>query len=79
MFYSNNLKKNNQIQHCFFSRNNGNSQWIYESLNCGIVIKDKKENVQKNLELVVTDSNVMLDKFALNGDPNKFKVFKYLY
>ena len=34
---------------------------------------------QKNLELVVTESNVMLDKFAVNGDPNKFKVFKYLY
>lgn len=34
---------------------------------------------QKNLELVVTESNVMLDKFAVNGDPYEFKVFKYLY
>ena len=36
MFYSAKLKKNNKIQHCFFSRKNGVSGGIYESLNCGI-------------------------------------------
>ena len=52
MFYSNNLKNNNHVDHCFFSRKNGTSEGIYESLNCGVGSKDKKENVQKNLEIV---------------------------
>ncbi len=52
MFYSNNLKSLNKIQHCFFSRKNGNSLGIYSSLNCGIGSKDEKENVNKNLEIV---------------------------
>ena len=52
MFYSDNLKKNNNIKHCFFSRKNGFSNGKYESLNCGLGSYDKKENVLKNLELV---------------------------
>ncbi len=45
-----------------------------------MVKKEVKEFIQqKNLDLVVIDPNVMLDKFAPNGDPDKFKVFKYLY
>ena len=51
MFYSENLKKFNQIQHCFFSRKNGNSLGIYKSLNCGIGSKDDKDKI-KNLDLV---------------------------
>ena len=42
MFYSKNLKINN-IQHCFFSRKQGVSKGIYESLNCGIGSKDDKK------------------------------------
>ena len=30
MFYSDNLKKNSDIQHCFFSRKNGISTDIYK-------------------------------------------------
>ena len=52
MFYSENLKKNKNIKHCFFSRKNGTSKGIYESLNCGIGSKDKKLNVKKNLDIV---------------------------
>ncbi len=52
MLYSENLKKNNNIKHCFFSRKNGTSKGIYESLNCGIGSKDEKLNVQKNLDIV---------------------------
>ena len=51
MFYSDNLKNNN-IKHCFFSRNNGTSRGIYESLNCGIGSKDKNffsENIESQL------------------------------
>ena len=52
MFYSNNLKKFSQIQHCFFSRKNGNSSGIYSSLNCGVGSNDDKGKVKKNLQKV---------------------------
>ena len=52
MFYSSKLKKFKNIRHCFFSRNNGVSKGLYDSLNCGIGSNHKKKNVIKNLELV---------------------------
>ena len=52
MFFSKKLEKFKNIKHCFFSRKNGFSKGIYESLNCGQGSNDKKENVLKNLELV---------------------------
>ena len=52
MFFSKKLHKFENLKHCFFSRKNGFSNGDYESLNCGLGSKDKKENVLKNLELV---------------------------
>ena len=52
MFFSKNLQKFKNIKHCFFSRKNGISQGVYESLNCGLGSNDNKINVLKNLELV---------------------------
>ena len=52
MFFSKKLQKYQNIKHCFFSRKNGVSQGVYESLNCGMGSNDNKENVLKNLELV---------------------------
>ena len=52
MFFSKKLQKFKNIKHCFFSRKNGISQGIYESLNCGMGSNDNKENVIKNLESV---------------------------
>ena len=49
MFFSKKLQKFENIKHCFFSRNNGVSQGVYESLNCGLGSNDNKENVLKNL------------------------------
>ena len=43
MFYSNKLKKFNQIKHCFFSKKGGYSKGIYKSLNCGEGSKDNKK------------------------------------
>ena len=67
MFYSNNLNKFKEVQHCFFSRKNGNSLGIYSSLNCGIGSKDDKEKVKKNLDLVsknlkIENKYLILDK-----------------
>ena len=58
MFFSKNLKKNINIQHCFFSRKNGVSKGIYESLNCGQGSSDQIENVNKNLEFVSKKFNI---------------------
>ena len=52
MFFSEKLSKFKNLKHCFFSRKNGFSKGIYESLNCGMGSNDKKENVIKNLEFV---------------------------
>ena len=52
MFFSTELKKFKNIKHCFFSRKNGVSKGLYESLNCGLGSNDKRENILKNLEIV---------------------------
>ena len=61
MFFSKKLQKFKNIKHCFFSRKNGISQGIYESLNCGIGSNDDKENVFKNLKLVSDKINCNKD------------------
>ena len=46
------LKDYKNINHGFFNRIGGNSTGIYKSLNCGLGSLDKKQNVQKNLDIV---------------------------
>ena len=74
MFYSSNLKKINQIKHCFFSRKNGNSLGIYKSLNCGIGSKDKKEIVEKNLCAVAKKLDVKREKLVLRNQTHSNRV-----
>ena len=52
MFFSKKLEKFKNVKHCFFSKKNGVSKGLYESLNCGLGSRDSKKNVLKNLELV---------------------------
>ncbi len=52
MFFSKKLQKFKNIKHCFFSRKNGVSNGLYESLNCGLGSDDNKSNILKNLEIV---------------------------
>ena len=52
MIQSKKLSKFKKINHGFFNRNNGISKGIYKSLNCGPGSKDKKKDIQKNLEIV---------------------------
>jgi len=47
------LSKFSEISHGFFNKNGGVSKGIYKSLNCGVGSKDKKNNVKKNLKIVV--------------------------
>jgi len=53
MFFSKKLKKFENLKHCFFSRKNGVSKGIYNSLNCGLGSKDDKKNVIQNLDIDV--------------------------
>ena len=78
MFYSNNFKKFNKIQHCFFSRKRGSSSGIYSSLNCGIGSKDAKGNVNKNLEIVSKKFQINRKQLVLMNQrhTNNVKVLK---
>ena len=58
MFCSNKLSEFKNIKHYFFSRKNGVSKGIYESLNCGPGSNDKKENIKKNLDFVSKKMNI---------------------
>ena len=49
MFYSKNLKKIKNVNHCFFSRKGGFSKGLYKSLNCGRGSNDNRKNINKNL------------------------------
>ena len=74
MFYSKNLIIHDDIKHCFFSRKNGVSKGIYESLNCGIGSNDKEENVKKNLDIVSKNFNIQSDKLFLMNQTHSNKV-----
>ena len=74
MFYSENLNKNKNIKHCFFSRKNGASKGIYASLNCGIGSKDDKLNVKKNLEIVSKEFNIDSKCLVLMNQKHSSKV-----
>ena len=63
MFFSKELKKFKNIKHGFFTRKNGVSKGVYESLNCGLGSSDNKENVVKNLKLV--SDKINCDKNSL--------------
>ena len=74
MFYSKNLMDENSVKHCFFSRKNGVSKGIYESLNCGIGSNDDINNVKKNLEIVSKNFNIQRNKLALMNQTHSNKV-----
>ena len=74
MFYSKKLKKIKQIKHCFFSRKNGFSKGIYKGLNCGKGSKDKRGNVEKNLNYVAKKMNIKKDKLILMYQTHSNKV-----
>tara|TARA_B100000579_G_scaffold405082_1_gene390487 strand:+ start:4476 stop:5249 length:774 start_codon:yes stop_codon:yes gene_type:complete len=74
MFYSRNLKIDSSIEHCFFSRNNGVSEGIYKSLNCGIGSNDENSRVKKNLEIVAKNFKVPTNHLILMHQTHSNKV-----
>ncbi len=74
MFYSKNLKKQKKIKHCFFSRKNGFSKGVYNSLNCGMGSKDNKKNILKNLNFVTKKMNIKKNKLILMHQTHSNKI-----
>ena len=73
MFFSKKLREFKEIKHCFFSKKGGFSKGIYKSLNCGQGSRDKKINVQKNLNLVLKKIDIN-SKLALMYQTHSNKV-----
>ena len=76
MFYSKKLKKMNNLNHCFFSKKNGFSKGVYNSLNCGRGSKDNKKNVLKNLNFVSQKMKVGKGKLVLMHQTHSNKVIE---
>ena len=74
MFYSKNLKKIKKIKHCFFSRKNGFSKGIYQSLNCGRGSKDRKNKINRNLAWVSKKMKINKKKLFLMHQTHSNKV-----
>tara|TARA_E500000178_G_scaffold353836_1_gene420851 strand:+ start:78 stop:839 length:762 start_codon:yes stop_codon:yes gene_type:complete len=74
MFYSKNLKKLKNIDHCFFSKKKGFSKGIYKSLNCGKGSKDSKKNINKNLIFVSSKMGVPKTNLILMHQTHSNKV-----
>ena len=74
MFYSKNLKKIKNINHCFFSRKKGFSRGIYKSLNCGRGSKDSKKNINKNLIFISNKMGVPKKNLILMHQTHSNKV-----
>ena len=67
MFFSKKFKTFKNIKNCFFSKNGGVSQGIYNILNCGLVSEDKKKNVLNNLNIVSNKMGVNIENlFTMN-------------
>ena len=76
MYISKKLKRFKKIKHCFFSNRNGYSTGIYKSLNCGPGSKDKKKNIQRNLQLVAKKMRVKSENLVLMHQTHSNKVIE---
>ena len=74
MFFSKKFKKFDNINHCFFSKNNGVSQGIYNSLNCGLGSDDKRENILKNLKIVSKKIGISAENLYTMNQTHSSKV-----
>ena len=74
MYFSKKLKRFKNINHCFFSRKGGFSKGIYKSLNCGQGSKDKRKNIDKNLNFVSKKVKIKKKNLALMYQTHSKKV-----
>ena len=74
MYHSKKFRKIKNLKHCFFSRKNGFSKGIYQSLNCGKGSKDKKKFINKNLKFVSLKIGVNIKNLILMNQTHSNKV-----
>ena len=74
MFYSKKIKKFKNLYHCFFSKKNGFSKGIYNSLNCGLGSNDNNDDVNKNLNFVSKNIDIKQKKLILMNQTHGNKV-----
>ena len=76
MIQSRNLKKYKNLSHYFFSKKGGVSKGIYESLNCGVGSRDRKNNIKKNLNIVKKKIGCHKNKLILLKQIHSNKIYK---
>ena len=74
MFFSKKLKEFKNINHCFFSKKNGVSKGVYNSLNCGLGSNDEKKNVLENLDIVSKKMSIRPKNLVLMNQSHSNKV-----
>ena len=74
MFFSKKLSNIANLSHCFFSRKNGVSKGIYNSLNCGLGSKDNKKNIFENIKIVSKKLNCEKEKIVTLNQIHSNKV-----
>ena len=60
--------------HGFFKRKGGVSKGIYNSLNCGMSSKDKKDNIIKNRQMISESLNFNVNKLIVANQSHSNKV-----
>ena len=65
IFYSKKINKITGLKSFFFSRGNGLSKGIYQSLNCGLGSNDKKKNVKNNISIVAKKIGCKLNRLIM--------------
>ena len=68
------IKKYKNISHGFFNRQGGFSNGIYQSLNCGIGSKDKRNNILRNIKKVCNKIECKKDNLILLNQIHSNKV-----
>ena len=76
IFKSKILKKYKNISHGFFDKRGGVSKSIYSSLNCGYGSKDNKNNIEKNLNIVVKKIGCVKKNLVILNQYHSNKVFE---
>jgi len=77
MFFSKQLKKFKNINHCFFSRKNGFSEGPYKSLNCGLGSNDNKDTILRNINFVSQKMNCNYDSLITLNQIHSNKVIYF--
>lgn len=58
------LDKTGMVRHFFSTKNGGSSSGAYRSMNLGVYTDDKKENIDKNMDIIFSTSGMKVSKLV---------------